>query len=263
MYVTCAELCEIGTELVCSVLLPGGPRKLRGRVVRLVALPRAVGIAITFLDLKEADRLVLERLVGSRLRGALPAKLRVGGFDHDLRCEAVMGEHKMRVSTTLPPFLRQGAGVDVGVALDESCDITAHGVISRIALDPMSSDGVPRLSLDVDIGDEAADTSDDAPPSGLPRPYGHPQPSVLVSRRYARDLASDPPRAPRRSSTAEMPGHFSDDAMPLMSPPARELTLRMFALAAQSGARHVSALWLALPLLFLEAACILLSRAAH
>ncbi|HVX96008.1 MAG TPA: PilZ domain-containing protein, partial [Polyangia bacterium] len=39
IYVTSADLCEIGTELVCSVLLPGGPRHLRGRVVRLVALP--------------------------------------------------------------------------------------------------------------------------------------------------------------------------------------------------------------------------------
>src|SRR5258708_34514144 len=56
IYVTCAELCEIGTELVCTVLLPGGPRRLRGRVVRLVALPRAVGLPLAFLRLPQRRR---------------------------------------------------------------------------------------------------------------------------------------------------------------------------------------------------------------
>src|SRR5206468_4111432 len=108
IYVTCAELCEIGTELVCTVLLPGGPRLLRGRVVRLVALPRAVGIAVAFTDLRETDRRALERLVASRSPEAQAVKLRLGGLDHDLRCEATVdaGERTMRVLTTLPPFLR-------------------------------------------------------------------------------------------------------------------------------------------------------------
>jgi hypothetical protein len=269
IYVTCAELCEIGTELVCTVLLPGGPRRLRGRVVRLVALPRAVGIAIKFTELKDADRVVLERLVASRLPAAMPAKLRVGGFDHDLRCEAVLSPGKMRVSTALPPFLRLDA--DVGVVLDEGAAPNARGVISRIALDPVSADGVPRLALDVDIDPvrgEGGD-DDDAPPSGLPRPYRHPLPSVLLSRRYATDLAAEeplasPPRRRRAHGTAEIPRHSSGD-QPLVSPHAREPTLRLFALASPSRdpARFPVAAWLSLPMLLIGAAIILLARLAH
>jgi len=286
IYVTCAELCEIGTELQCAVLLPGGPRRLRGRVVRLVALPRSVGIAISFVALKEADRVALERLVASRLRAAVPARLRVGGFDHDLRCEAVVdvGERTMRVSTSLPPFLRQGADVDLGFALQDgggddsggvSGDVAARGVISRIALDPAASDGAPRLALDVALGGDRGDggdgvaPADDAPPTGLPRPYKNPQPSVLVSRRYARELTTDasdapgPPRRRRLRGTGEIPGRLGDTAMPLVSPPARELTLRMFSLAARPTTRHLSAFWLAVPLLLVEVAVFLVTRLAH
>jgi hypothetical protein len=270
VYVTCAELCEIGTELVCTVLLPGGPRRLRGRVVRLVALPRAVGIAIAFTELKDADRIVLERLVASRLGTAMPAKLRVGGFDHDLRCEAVMGDRTMRVSTALPSFLRLDA--DVGVMMDEGAAPNARGVISRIALDPVSADGVPRLALDVDIdaGDAngPAPVDQEAPPSGLPRQYRHPLPSVLLSRRYASALEAEGPRAvpPRRRShgTAEIPRRSSGD-QPLVSTPARELTLRMFALSASGRvpARVPISAWLSLPMLLIGAAIVMLSRLAH
>jgi hypothetical protein len=282
IYVTCAELCEIGTELQCAVLLPGGPRRLRGRVVRLVALPRSVGIAISFVALKEADRVVLERLVASRLRAAVPATLRVGGFDHDLRCEALVGERTMRVSTSLPPFLRQGADVDLGFALQGSggddsggvsCDVAARGVISRIALDPTASDGAPRLALDVELGGDRGDggdgvvPADDRPPTGLPRPYKNPQPSVLLSRRYARELTTDAPaptrrQRPRPRGTAEIPSRLGDAGMPLVSPPARELTLRLFSLAARP-ARHQSVFWLAVPLLLVEVAVFLVTRLAH
>jgi hypothetical protein len=278
IYVTCAELCEIGTELVCTVLLPGGPRRLRGRVVRLVALPRAVGIAIKFIELKEADRIVLERLVASRQAAAMPAKLRVGGFEHDLRCEAHVadGDRTMRVLTALPAFLRLDASVDVDVGAGGGPrDVVrpkARGVISRIALDPVSPDGVPRLALDVDIDSTGSgdDSFDEAPPpSGLPRPYKHPLPSVLLSRHLALDLeaaepVAAPPRRRRAHGTAELPRRAGAD-MPLVSPPAREPTLRMFALSAPSrgSTRVPTAAWLSLPMLLIGAAIILLSRLAH
>jgi len=254
---------------VCTVLLPGGPRRLRGRVVRLVALPRAVGIAIKFTELKEADRLVLERLVTSRLATAMPAKLRVGGFDHDLRCEAVMSDGRMRVSTALPPFLRLDA--DVGVVMDEGAAPNARGVISRIALDPVSVDGVPRLALDVDIDpDRASGAADDeAPPTGLPRQYKHPLPSVLLSRPYETDLAAEaplasPPRRRRSHGTAEIPRRASGD-MPLTSSPARELTLRLFSLDSSERPPQRTSLgaWLSLPMLLIGAAIILVARFAH
>ena len=277
IYVTCAELCEIGTELVCTVLLPGGARRLRGRVVRLVALPRAVGIAIAFTDLREADRLVIERLVASRLPEVQSIKLRVGGLDHDLRCEAVInaGDHTMRVSTALPPFLRLDA--DVGVVLDGSLDAGRRGVIRRIAVDPAPLDGVPRLAFDVDL-DEATDAprapagDDRAPPSGLPRPYKHPLPSVLLSSAFAHQIAADVPSAAsphrRRShGTAEIARHFTDAGARVLAA-AREvsddLTQPITAgLARASRLRALSPAWLAVPIWMATAVLVLLSRIAH
>ncbi|HEY2729588.1 MAG TPA: PilZ domain-containing protein [Polyangia bacterium] len=278
MYVTCGELCEIGTELVCTVLLPGGPRRLRGRVVRLVALPRAVGIAVAFMNLREADRLVIERLVASRRPEAQPIKLRVGGLDHDLRCEAVLGERTMRVSTALPSFLRLDA--DVGLVLDGTDDaasrgapkprgtLNRRGIIRRIAVDPAPRDGVPRLAFDVDLGSsrttgelraphaDDAEPDERAPPSGLPRPYKHPLPSVVLSGTLAHQLAANapsaaPPRRRRSRGTAEISRRFTDAgarvfAIATGAAPG-ELTQRVSAGVGRASA-HVHALsWLALP----------------
>jgi hypothetical protein len=272
IYVTCAELCEIGTELVCTVLLPGGPRRLRGRVVRLVALPRAVGIAIAFTDLREADRLVIERLVSSRRPEAQGVKLSVGGLDHDLRCEAIVGEHTMRVSTSLPAFLRLDS--DVGVVLDESPERRQRGVIRRIAVDPAPGDGVPRIELDVDLGDDddaprarAARTDDDhAPPSGLPRQYGHPQPSVLLSRGLEQQLAgAAPPRRRRAHGTAEIARRFSDAGARVLAAASEDLTQPMLAGAgrAPTHAHPLSLAWLAMPVVIATFALALLARLAH
>ncbi|HTA20600.1 MAG TPA: PilZ domain-containing protein [Polyangia bacterium] len=273
IYVTCAELCEIGTELVCTVLLPGGPRRLRGRVVRLVALPRAVGIAVAFVNLKEADRLVIERLVASRQPEAQAVKLRVGGLDHDLRCEAVIdaGEHTMRVSTALPPFLRLDA--DVGVVVDGAPDAGARGVISRIAVEPR--DGVPRLSLDVDLGTARhgtrdRDAADRAPPSGLPRPYKHPLPSVLLSRAFARQMTADvpsaaPPRRRRSHGTAEIARRVVDvgGGARVFATPDGDFTSPVTLAMTPLEARHLSVAWLAVPIMMAAAALACVSRFVH
>jgi PilZ domain len=282
IYVTCAELCEIGTELVCAVLLPGGPRQLRGRVVRLVALPRAVGIAIAFTSLTQRDSAVIERLIAGRLPAPQPVKLQVGGVDHAMRCEAVVGGHTMRVSTALPSFLRLDA--DVGVVLGEHRDglhdRKRRGVISRIALDPLASDGIPRLALDVELADSAAhalggaaarvDHNDRSPPSGLPRPYGHPLPSVLVSSGFARQAESATPiaRPPRRRShgTAEVrrPPRFNEWGPPVAPAPVGELTQRLLTLGPSHPHAHPS--WVArllVPLMLAGAALVLLARFAH
>jgi hypothetical protein len=284
IYVTCAELCAIGTELVCTVLLPGGPRRLRGRVVRLLALPRAVGIAIAFTDLREADRLVIERLVASRRPEAQGVKLRLGGLDHDLRCEAVVGERTMRVSTSLPPFLRLDA--DVGVVLDDAPERKQRGVIRRIAVDPAPRDGVPRLAFDVDLGSsrvggepsapDESEADDRAPPSGLPRPYGHPMPSVLLSRAFAHQLTDAAPSAapPRRRShgTAEIARRFTDARARVLAV-ARDVSRDLsddltqpvsFGLArVRAHAHRLSPAWLAIPIFLASAMLALLSRLAH
>jgi hypothetical protein len=276
IYVTCAELCEIGTELECTILLPGGPRRLRGRVVRLVALPRAVGIAIAFGELREADRLAIERLIESRRPEAQPIKLRVGGLDHDLRCEATLdaGERSMRVVTALPPFLRLDA--DVGVVLDDASAPGKRGVIRRIAIDPAPRDGVPRLAFDVDLGPPpegepaAREVPDRAPPTGLPRPYRHPFPSVLLSSAFARQIATDvpsaaPPTRRRSHGTAEIARRFSDAgarALAAATPDLEDLTQPVAAGYARV-ARALSPAWLALPIMLATVTLAYLARFAH
>src|SRR3954467_15491705 len=81
LYVKCAEPCEIGTELLCNVLLPGGPRKLHGRVVRIISLARGVGMAIAFLPLTDRDRHAIEQLIADHQRWVFQAELPVGGMN--------------------------------------------------------------------------------------------------------------------------------------------------------------------------------------
>jgi hypothetical protein len=270
IYVTSAELCEIGTELVCSVLLPGGPRHLRGRVVRLVALPRAVGIAVQFTELAASDRLAIEQLIASRRPEAQPAKLSVGGLEHPLRCEAFVGagERTVRVSTALPPFLRLDADIGLDLSLGVEGEArprpSKRGVIRRIAVDPAPRDGVPRLALDVDLeasGPNGAAALDErAPPSALPRPYRHPLPSVLLSQTLAFQIVSDPSSAapPRRRSrhTAEISRRFSDARVRAV---ADELTQPI---ARASGARAAALAWLTLGAMLVTATLALVARFA-
>jgi hypothetical protein len=266
IYVTCAELCEIGTELVCTVLLPGGPRRLRGRVVRLVAMPKAVGIAVAFTDIKDADRIVIERLVASRLGATEPVRLRVPGLDHELRCDAIMGERTMRVTTALPPFLRLDGGVGVmrGDATPES-----RGHISRISVDPNATDGVPRLALDVDLDAFGAVDESRAPPSALPRQYRSSLPSVLLSERFATELVDDAPAAlstpPRRRGrrTAELALRFVDRLTSLPGPDEQDLTRKTAGGPPRPAARSLSPAWMVLPLLLATAALLLVGRLAH
>lgn len=267
IYVTSADLCEIGTELVCTVLLPGGPRHLRGRVVRLVALPRAVGIAVQFTELATADRRAIEHLIASRRPEAQPAKLRVGGLEHALRCEAFVGagERTVRVSTALPPFLRLDAdiGLDLGDEGETRRRPNKRGVIRRIAVDPAPRDGVPRLALDVDLeasGPNGAATLDErAPPSALPRPYRHPLPSVLLSQTLAYQIvtnassAAPPRRRPRH--TAEISRRFLDARVRAV---AEELTQPI----VRAG-RASSFAWLTLGAMLVTAALTLIARMAH
>jgi hypothetical protein len=271
IYVTCAELCEIGTEVVCAVLLPGGPRQLRGRVVRLVALPRAVGVAVAFTDIRDADRLVIERLVASRLGAAEPVKLRVPGLEHELRCEGVVDGGTMRVSTALPAFLKLDSGV--GVVRDAAAP-ASRGVISRVAVDPNATDGVPRLALDVELDDEAAARaalSRRAPPTALPRPYRAALPKVLLSERFATELVADAPEAaaapPRRRAarTAELALRLVERLTAPHEADEADLTRKVAPSPRGAHALHhaPSAAWFFLALIAAEATVMLLSRLAH
>ncbi len=211
LLVVCAESCPVGTDVQFSLLLPGGPRKVGGRVVRVTANPAGYGLAIAFMSIEASVAVAIDRLIAEHTRAAMPAKLRVAGLEHALRCEAHVDEGKVRLTATLP-FLRLDEGVDVQLGGNGE---RAAGTISKIALDSATPDGVPRLAVDVALAGPApsdARSPDDAsedwtpPPSKLPPPCGKALPSVVVSRGLERDLRQAEERPPRRRvhGTAEV-----------------------------------------------------------
>jgi hypothetical protein len=146
----------------------------------------------------------------------MPAKLRINGVEQTLRCEAHVDEQLVRLTATLP-FLKLDGGVDV--VLGEQGAVAAAGTIRKIAVDPATKDGIPRLSLDVALDDEprtrtkrygspAVTTAPliRLPPTKLPPPCGHPLPSVVVAPGLQRTLLQVESRPPRRRvhGTAEI-----------------------------------------------------------
>src|SRR3954470_1501942 len=167
IHVICAESCPLGTVVRCTLLLPGGPRNVRGRVVRETVLARGVGLAISFSNVDPGTAGAINNLIESRSLQVMPAKLRVAGVDRTLRCEGRVDDKTVRLTATLP-FLRIDGGVDI--LLGEHGELAERGVIKKIAVDPSTSDGVPRLAVDVVL---ASDTQryganrsmvDNAPP---------------------------------------------------------------------------------------------------
>ena len=225
IHVICAESCPLGTIVRCTLILPGGPRTVRGRVVRETVLARGIGLAIAFSNVDARTAAAIDSMVEARVHHMLPAKLRVEGVDRALRCEGMVDERTVRLTATLP-FLRIDGGVDV--VLGEHGELSEHGVIKKIAVDPSTSDGVPRLAVDVVLGDtqpygamrtHAGDTQ--PPPSQLP-PYEPPLPKVLLSPGLVRDVRRVEERPPRRRvhGTAEIARRFDGLDWSWAAPPA-------------------------------------------
>ena len=253
MQVVCSESCPLGTELRCTLLLPGGPRNVRGRVVRETALAKGLGLAIAFTYVDRGTAAVIDHLVASHVAAVLPAKLRVDGVDHALRCEGRVDDGTIKLSAALP-FLRLDGGVDV-VLGEQGEEVSAVGVISKIALDPSTRDGVPRLALEVELAErERAGerplhgyAAAPPPPSRLPPACGHPLPSVVVAPGLERDLRLVEERPPRRRvhGTAEIARrpmvHDMEPSQPATSPPPVRPTDRArrhaWAAAASGGAQ--------------------------
>ena len=227
LHAICSESCPIGTVVRCTLLLPGGPRTVRGRVVRETVLARGVGLAISFSNVDPRTAAVINTFIESRVHQVMPAKLRVEGIDRTLRCEGRVEDGTVRLTATLP-FLRIDGGVDV--VLGEHGELTEHGVIRKIAVDPSTVDGVPRLSVDVVLASDTQpygakrpraieDTT--PPPTKLPPAFGHPLPSVLVSPGLVRDVRKAEERPPRRRvhSTAEISRRPGSDWAAWSAPP--------------------------------------------
>src|SRR5262245_15901457 len=202
LHVICAESCPLGTVVRCTLLLPGGPRTIRGRVVRETVMARGVGLAIAFSNVDAGTGAAINGLVESRAHQVVPAKLRVAGVDKTLRCEGRVDEGTVRLTATLP-FLRIDGGVDI--VLGEHGELAERGVIKKIAVDPSTSDGVPRLAVDVALahdtqpyGSARKIRSTNPPPTRLPPPCGHPLPSVLLAPGLVREVRRAEERPPRR-----------------------------------------------------------------
>ncbi|HEY2901011.1 MAG TPA: PilZ domain-containing protein [Polyangia bacterium] len=149
VYVHCVEPCEIGSQVICAVLLDGGPRKLTGHITRLEALPGMIGVAVAFCDLSARDVAALRGYVGLHQIEAVEAKVHLLGMQSPVRCQAVYDGDTIRLSTALP-FLRLDSEVGIHRESDPD-DATTNGVLSRVTLEPTLSDGVPRLALDIDV----------------------------------------------------------------------------------------------------------------
>jgi hypothetical protein len=238
------------------LLLPGGPRTVRGRVVRETVLARGVGLAIAFSNVDRGDRRgdqLRDRVAADQV---MPAKLRVAGVDRTLRCEGRVDDGTVRLTATLP-FLRIDGGVDV--VLGEHGEMTEHGVIKKIAVDPSTSDGVPRLAVDVALAHDTQPTAPTAgredttpPPTRAAAAVRAPLPSVLVSPGLVRDVRTAEERPPRRRvhSTAEISRRPRSDDGPgprrrrswsaadqarAPARPAQRLTARIGALGATAA----------------------------
>ncbi|MES1164481.1 MAG: PilZ domain-containing protein [Verrucomicrobiota bacterium] len=158
MSLVCTQSCPVGTEARCDLILPGGPRPVAGRVVRVTPAPGGFELAIAFVDLKPGVTALIDEMV-ARAPHAFPVDAR-----------PIESER-----TAEDP-----AGPSVAVP--------------KVAVDASSGDAVPRLALDGESGDAPRETTlpyGKAPriaplvptkplPTRLPPPCGQALPSVVV-----------------------------------------------------------------------------------
>jgi hypothetical protein len=143
--------CPVGSDVLCDVALPRGPRLLRGRVAHRRLLPSAqVGMGIEFVDLSPREAAELRDIVGESDEKPQRVKVRFAGTNQVVRARAFATEDGFRLATSLP-FLRTDTEVDIALAPD--ANVSARGWVSSVVLERGQSDGVPRLLIDVRVDD--------------------------------------------------------------------------------------------------------------
>jgi hypothetical protein len=155
IYVRAPHPCAVGTEVVCDLPLPDGNRRLRGRVARTQELADATGIGIQFVDLSLDDSASLHHALSSPQAGPVTVKVLFEGMSKPIKCQGMITAEGVSLSTALP-FLRLGSEVQASVDGDRSSRVDARGVLTNVRLEPVASDGVPRLGVQVDIDGAAA-----------------------------------------------------------------------------------------------------------
>ncbi len=182
MGLICTESCPIDTDVRCDLLLPGGPRAVAGRVVRISAAPAGFELAIVFVDLKPGVVAVIEDMVHAALVTEEPA--------------AASGAIR-KIAVDQP----SGDGVP-RAALEVDADSAQRDQTQRY--------GTPRSTPTQPMK---------PPPTSLPPPCGQPLPSVVLAPEVAAAceqptprpvLSAEPPPTPaaakRRSERAKRPG---------------------------------------------------------
>jgi hypothetical protein len=152
--------CPVGSDVLCDVALPRGPRLLRGRVAHRRVLPSAkVGMGIEFVDLSPREAAELRTVIdeideekqGEEKQGEgkpQRVKVRFRGTNHVVRARAVPTADGFRLVTALP-FLKLDTEVDIALSPDAS--VSARGWVSQVTLEPGEADGAPRLRIDVSV----------------------------------------------------------------------------------------------------------------
>jgi len=140
--------CAVGTEVICEIPLPGGRRRLRGRVARLQSLsPAAVGVGIAFTQLEEPDQELLSEAIGQDDGRTRIVQVRFEGMPEPMRSRARLTDGGLRLSTALP-FLRLRSPVEVTFVSGQS-QVQSKGLVQQVELDQFAADGTPRLAVSV------------------------------------------------------------------------------------------------------------------
>jgi hypothetical protein len=146
--------CPVGSDVLCDVALPGGPRLLRGRVAHRRELPsEKVGMGIEFVDLSPHEAAELRDVVDDSEQRPQRVKVRFRGTEHVVSARAFATVDGFRLATALP-FLK--ADTEVDVALSPDASVSARGRVARVALEVGA--GAPRLLIDVRVEDDDART---------------------------------------------------------------------------------------------------------
>lgn len=152
IFVEARELVDVGTELWCDLPLPGGTRRLAGKVARLQPLPFSsdrVGLGIRFVDLDDMAKALITNLVHREGGGGHLAETSFEGMEGSLRSQAELTRDGARLSMALP-FLRPGAEVKVAF-LSGPSQVASRGVVRETVLEGRTPDGSPRLQVDVEL----------------------------------------------------------------------------------------------------------------
>jgi PilZ domain len=139
--------CAVGSDILCDVALPRGPRLLRGRVAHRRAISEdKVGMGIEFIDLSERESAELRTVVEESDEKPQRVQVHFEGTNQVVRARALATEDGFKLVTSLP-FLKAHTAVDI--VLSPDAEVSARGKVAGVTFDHGGPEGSPRLLIDV------------------------------------------------------------------------------------------------------------------